>query len=227
VAELLGDSSIRARLRTECDRYWRFLHRGEWERVYLQGDHRFPDYAGKNFREIAELTGTDPWDVYFDILRTAGLEMESMQLVGMLFTDEHLAEMIRHPLFSLTADTWSSRIDGPLAEQTRHPICFAGHIHFLTHHTRAMHTLRLEDTIRKLTSMPAAHFRLRDRGLLRPGAFADVVVFDYERLEDGSTLEQPLAYARGVEQVFINGTHVLVDGQHNGLRPGRLLLRER
>jgi N-acyl-D-amino-acid deacylase len=125
----------------------------------------------------------------------------------------------------LTADTWSSRIDGLLAEQTRHPICFAGHVHFLTHHVRECHTLRLEDAIRKLTSMPATHFGLAGRGLLQPGAFADVVVFDFDHLEDGSTLEQPLAYARGVEHVFINGTAVLEDGHHTGARPGRLLLR--
>jgi len=110
----------------------------------LQGDQRFPDYAGRNFAEIGQLTGGDPWDVYFDILVAAGAEMESIQFVGMLFTDAHLAEMIRHPLFSLTADTWSSRIDGPLADQSRHTICFAGHIHFLTHHTRALGTLSLD-----------------------------------------------------------------------------------
>lgn len=226
IAELLRTPSVRARLRMECDRYWRFLHRGEWDRVYLQGDQRFPEYAGKDFVSIGRMTGRDPWDVYFDIMVAAGPQMESMQFVGMLFTDEHLAEMIRHPLFSLTADTWSSRIDGPLAEQTRHSICFAGHVHFLTHHTRTLGTLGLEYTIRKMTSMPANHYRVRDRGLLRPGAFADVVVFDYDGLDDVSTLEHPTAYARGIEHVFINGTHVLVDGGHTARRPGRQLLRD-
>lgn len=227
IAELLRDKSVRQRLRTECDRYWRFLHRGEWHRAYLQGDHRFPEFgSGKSFAEVGEETGRDPWDVYFDVLETAGAEMESVQFVGELFTDDHLADMIRHPLFSLTADTWSSRIDGPLTEQTKHVICFAGHIHFLTHHTRARGTLRLEETIRKMTSMPATHFRLRDRGLLRPGAFADVVVFDYDNLADMSTVAQPLQYARGVEHVFVNGTQVLADGEHTGARPGRQLLRD-
>jgi len=83
--------------------------------------------------------------------------------------------------------------------------------------------LRLEEAIRKMTSMPATRFGLRDRGLLRPGAFADVVVFDYEALDDGSTLEQPLAYCRGVEHVLVNGTPVVDGGEHTGARPGRNL----
>jgi N-acyl-D-aspartate/D-glutamate deacylase len=102
----------------------------------------------------------------------------------------------------------------------------AGHIPFLTRHTRTVGTLRLEDAIRKVTSMPATHFGLRDRGLLRPGALADVVVLDYNHLEDVSTLDHPLAYARGVEQVFVNGQHVLANHEHTGLRPGRQLLRD-
>lgn len=225
MAELLRDAEVRLRLRQECDRYWRFIHRGEWHRVYIQGDHRFPEFDGQHLGEIAEMQGKDPWDAYFDILLATGDEIESMQAVGILFTEEHLAEMIRHPLFNLTADTWSSRVDGPLAQQTRHPICFAGHVHFLTHHVRECGTLRLEDAIRKLTSMPAGHFGLRGRGLLRAGAFADVVVFDYDLLEDGSTLQDPLKYARGVEHVFVNGTAVLDDGHHTGARPGRILTR--
>ena len=73
--------------------------------------------------------------------------------------------------------------------------------------------------------LPATHFGLRGRGLVRAGAFADVVVLDYERLEDGSTLQDPLNYARGVEHVFVNGTAGLENGCHTGARPGRLLLR--
>src|SRR5207302_8870691 len=72
IADQLHDPSVRKRLRGECDRYWRFIHRGEWERVYLQGDRRFPEFNGKNFQEIAELMHKDPWDAYFDILQATG-----------------------------------------------------------------------------------------------------------------------------------------------------------
>jgi N-acyl-D-amino-acid deacylase len=221
----LQDPAARRQLRHECDRYWRFISRGDWERVRIEGSRTHPEIDGKNFREIAELWGRDEWDCYFDILVEAGREMESIQVVGMLFTEEHLAEMIRHPLFSLSADTWSSRTDGPLSEVTRFPLPYCGHVHYLTHHVREMGTLRLEECIRKMTSMPATHFGLRGRGLIRPGYFADVVVFDYDALDNGSTVENPVAYARGVEHVLVNGVFTLDSGRHTGARAGRILRR--
>ena len=90
---------------------------------------------------------------------------------------------------------------------------------------REKHTLRLEEAIRKMTSMPATHFCLQDRGFVRSGCFADVVVFDLYALDEVSTPENPLAYARGVEHVLVNGTLVVEAGEHTGARPGRNLLR--
>ncbi|MHB1162768.1 MAG: N-acyl-D-amino-acid deacylase family protein [Chloroflexota bacterium] len=224
-AELLRDPSVRARLRTECDRYWRFIHRGEWHRVRLLSSAEYPELCSKSFPEIAEIMGKDPWECYFDILAAAGPKLDSLGLVAILFTEEHLRETISHPLFMLGVDGVSSRIDGALAEQTRTPIHFCGMTHYLTYHVREKHTLSLEEAIRKMTSMPASHFGLRDRGLLRANCFADVAVFDFERLEDVSTLEQPVAYVRGVEQVLVNGVLVVDGGNHTGARPGRNLLR--
>ncbi len=223
--ESLRDPAVRARLRTDCDRYWRFIHRGEWHRVRLLSSAEYPELCSKTFVEISKLWGKDPWDCYFDILAAAGPKLDSLGLVAILFTEEHLRETIGHPLFSLGVDGVSSRIDGPLAAQTRTPINFCGMTHYLTYHVRERHTLSLEEAIRKMTSMPANHFGLRDRGLLRPNCFADVVVFDFERLEDVSTLEQPVAYVRGVDCVLVNGVPVVDGGNHTGARPGRNLLR--
>jgi N-acyl-D-amino-acid deacylase len=221
----LADPDTRARLRGECDRYWRFIHKGQWERVRLQASPAHPELDGLTFAEIAELRGADPWDCFFDVLLDAGTAYESVLVVGTLFTDEHLAEMISHPLFSLGVDTFTATLEGPLADVMRHPLSYAGHVHYLTHHVRERGTLRLEEAIRKMTSMPAAHFGLWDRGLLRAGYAADVVVFDYEALDDVSTTERPHAYAQGVEHVFVNGVSVVDGGEHTGARPGRHLLR--
>lgn len=223
--EGLREESVREQLRGQCDRYWRFIHRGDWDRIWLQGSAQFPELSGRTFAEISEIMRKDPWECYFDILAAAGTKLESLQLIGTLFTEGHLAEMIRHPLFSLSADTFSSRIDGPLADVIQHPLPFAGHVHFLTHHARSKHTLTMEDAIRKLSSMPATQYRLRRRGMLRPGNFADVVVFDYEALDDVSTLQSPLHYVRGVEHVFVNGIQVVKSEQHTGAQPGRILRR--
>ena len=221
----LRDPETRAQLRGECDRYWRFIHKGEWDRVRLQTSPLHPELDGLTFQQIADLRGADPWDCYFDVLSDAGTGYESILVVGTLFTDEHLAEMISHPLFCLGVDTFTATLDGPLADVMRHPLSYAGHVHYLTHHVRERGTLRLEEAIRKMTSMPAAHFGLWDRGLLRAGYAADVVVFDYEALDDVSTTDHPHAYARGVEHVLVNGTIVVDGGEHTGARPGRHLLR--
>jgi N-acyl-D-amino-acid deacylase len=108
---------------------------------------------------------------------------------------------------------------------TRHPLSYAGHVHYLTHHVREQATLTLEEAIRKMTSMPAEHFGLHDRGRIAVGRAADIVVLDFERLDDVATLAKPVAYARGVEHVLVNGVVVVAEGAHTGARPGRHLAR--
>ena len=186
----------------------------------LPGDAQHPELGGLNFRQISDRLGKDPWDCYLDILADAGADYEAILTVGTLFTDEHLAEMIGHPLFCLGVDTFTVQDSGPLSEIMKHPLGFAGHVHYLTHHVREQGTLRLEEAIRKMTSMPAAHFGLWDRGLLRSGYSADVVVFDWDELDDVSTRENPTVYAHGIEHVLVNGVLVVDDAEHTGARPG-------
>jgi len=88
---------------------------------------------------------------------------------------------------------------------------------------RTMNTLSLEEAIRKMTSMPAAHFRLGKRGLLTEGYEADICVFDYQRLESPFDLQNPAQYAKGVEYVLVNGTFVLDNGEHTGAMPGQTI----
>ena len=221
----LRDPAVRARLRHECDRYWRFIHRGEWERVRLQASPQYPGLEGKDFHEIAALLGQSEWDCYFDILAAAGPAIDSILLIGELFTDAHLAEMISHPLFSLGVDGYASALDIGLDGISGHPVCFAGHVHYLTHHVRELGTLPLEEAIRKMTSMPAEHFRLDDRGRIGRGYAADLVVLDLDRLADGSTVADPLRYVEGVDEVLVNGAAVVTGGEHTGALPGRHLPR--
>ena len=128
--------------------------------------------------------------------------------------------MITHPLISLGVDRFTSAVDSPLAAVTAHPVCFAGHVHYLTRHVGELRSLPLEEAIRKMTSMPAEHFGLRDRGRIARGYAADVAVIDLDRLEDGSTLHDPLNYVRGVDHVLVNGVPVVVDGEQTASRPG-------
>ena len=219
-AEMLDDRQVRARVRTDCDRYWSFIQRGDWHRLYILGSEKHPEIVGKQFLEIAELWNKEPWDCLLDLLSAAFRQEDHVQYIARLFTEEHVREMVRHPLLNLAVDAATATIDGPPATQFRHPLYYAGMTHYLTFWVREKHALSLEEAIRKMTSMPATRFGLRDRGLLRRGMAADVVVLDYDALDEVSTVEQPLSYCRGVEHVWVNGTPVIADGEHTGARPG-------
>ena len=222
-AEALEDLEVRRRLRSDCDRYWRFIARGEWDRIRLLSSAQFPEFCGLTFPEIAERRGTDEWDAYFDILAAAGADLGGPSMIAELFTEEMSQAHIRHPLFLLGADAMSSRVDGPLSLQTRNPLHFSAHVHYLVHHVREVGTLSLEDAIRKMTSMVATRFGLRDRGQIQAGYFADVAVFDPELLTARSTVREPLAYAEGFRHVLVNGVAVVAESGHTGARPGRFL----
>jgi N-acyl-D-amino-acid deacylase len=224
-ARRLSEPGVRQRLRADCDRYWRFINKGQWHRVRLQSSPQFPEWAGLRFPEIADLAGKDEWDCYFDILAAAGTEMPELCMMGDLFTEEHLAETVSHPLFSLGVDATSSSVKPPLAEITRSPLHYRGHVEYLVHHVREKKTLSLEEAIHKMSAKPAQRFGLTGRGLLREGSYADVVVFDFSALNSTSTFEHPAVYPEGIDAVFVNGRLVMDHGTQTGARPGRVLGR--
>lgn len=225
-AERLRDPELRRRLRTECDRYWRFIHRGEWHRVRLMASPEHPELDTLTFPEIAQMRGTDEWDAYFDLLADAGPQMDRLLMFGDLYTEQHLADMVSNPMFMLAVDAVNSTTNpGPLADRTKQPLVYAGQLTYLTKFVRETGLLRLEEAVRKMTSMPAIHFGLGRRGLVAPGYAADVVVLDMERIRTPGTIANPAVYAEGIDHVLVNGTIVLDAGVHTGALPGRPLLR--
>ena len=104
---------MRARLKNECDRYWRFIHKGEWDRVRVMSSSTHPEVNGKFMSEIATLWEQDPWECYFDLLQGSLATGGHISGMAILFTDEHLKETISHPLFSLAVDGWTSRVKAP------------------------------------------------------------------------------------------------------------------
>lgn len=225
IAEAAQDKEMRKQLRNECDRYWRFIHKGQWHRVRLEGSPDFPELQGLSFPEIAQILKKDEWDCYFDIIAAAGEKCDHLIMVGELFTEEHLAEMISHPDFSLGVDGYTSVVGGELGSITasQHPYC--GHIEYLAHHVREKKTIPLELAIHKMTKKPAERFGLRGRGEIKTGNYADLVLFDAERVRSKSTVENPQVYPEGIKIVVVNGEIVVNSGVHNGNRPGKVLRR--
>lgn len=224
-AQRIGDPEVRRRVRADSDRYWRFVHRGEWDRVVLATSPATPEWEGLSFPEIAQQRGRDEWDCFLDVLAVAGPDLAAVQLVGRLFTEEHVAAAVAHPLFCLGVDGFSSRTDGPLAARTRHPLFFSGHTHYLAHHVLQRGTLGLAEAVHKMTAMVADHFGLEGRGRLAEGAWADVAVLDTATLARQETFRLPDGYAAGVPYVIVNGALVVDRGQHRGVRAGRFLPR--
>ena len=221
----LLDPVTRSRLREDCDRYWRFIAGGEWDRVRMQNNHAYPEINGMTFPEISRLWNKEPWDCYFDILAAVAPDLDSVVLVSRLFTDEHLVETISNPLYMLVVDGYSTSIDGEVAKHTQFPLHYIGMNWFLTHHVRQNHILSLEEAVRKMTSMPASHFGLKGRGLLREGAVADIAVFDFEHMETPFDLKHPAQYAQGMKHVLVGGTPVLRNEEHLHTTPGKNIRR--
>ncbi len=222
---LLNDPDVRRRLRVESDRYWRFIHRGQWERVILSTCKSHPEFVGKTFVRISELWGKDPWDCYFDILTDEEEEAHGLHLYGRLFTEEHVRDMITHPLFMVASDAHAQNAEGPLAGVSKNMGSFGWTARLLGYYVREERLLPLEDAIRKMTGFPAQKFGLKDRGQLREGMAADIVLYDQEVITETGTIDFPNRYPTGIEYVLVNGRLAIDRGEYKGETHGKLIRR--
>jgi N-acyl-D-aspartate/D-glutamate deacylase len=174
---------------------------------------------------MGKVTGKDPFDCVYDILADEGQGMDQVWINGVLFSEGDIAEWIADPLFSIASDGFTSRDSGPLVEVTNHPNCYGWTPRVIQKYVHELRTMRLEEAIRKMTSMPAVRFGLTDRGILRAGMMADVAVFDEERFGTRATYLKPHIYAEGMEHVLVNGCVVLKEGIPTGSLPGCVLGR--
>jgi N-acyl-D-amino-acid deacylase len=222
-AEMLADGEVRQRAAVDSDRYWRFIHKGQWHRVSLHHSLEFAEYDGMVFPDIAARRKVDEWNCFFDILQAAGEAMEHLEMVGELFLEEDLADQLRHPLFSCGVDAYTSSLADSTAGCS--PLSFSGHVEYLAVHVRQNRTVSLEEMVRKLTSLPATRFGLKGRGKVAPGYAADLVVFDPATIASASTFANPAVYPTGIPFVLVNGRLVVDQGLHTGNRPGQVLRR--
>lgn len=223
--KILADPHQRKILRTDCDRYWRFIHRGEWDRVRVQYAPAFPEIAGLSFPEVAKKWQKDEWDCLFDILMSARdlAEVRHTTMTSRAFSEEDVVESITDPLFMWAVDGYTSVVDGPLAAETSNPKHYRDMMYFLTHHVRDNQVISLEKAISKLTSLPASFYKLTKRGQISEGFIADINVFDLAALTVSATFENPYIYSTGMDYVIVNGVPVIAEGEHTHARPGMVL----
>jgi N-acyl-D-aspartate/D-glutamate deacylase len=194
---------------------------GDWSRMLVAGKG---PYEGLTMDRVIALrtqdSPRDAFEVLFDLLVESG---GSVPTVYAHHTEDDMRIALAQPWCSIGSDGSALAVEGPLRRGNPHPRSFGTFPRVLGVYVREEHVLRLEDAVRKMTSLNAAKLGLRDRGLLVPGAFADLALFSAERVIDKATYTQPFAYNEGIETVIVNGQIVLDRGEHSGARPGRVL----
>jgi N-acyl-D-amino-acid deacylase len=227
----LGDRAQRAKIaqaiRTPTDAWENlYLASGSADRVLLvefKSDALKP-MTGKTLAEVARLRGTSPEETIMDLVRE---DRSRIGTIYFLISDDNLKKQIQLPWVSFASDAGSIAAEGVFLKSSAHPRAYGSFARVLGKYVRDDHVLSLPDAIRKLAALPSENLGLDRRGLLKPGMFADVVVFDPATIADRATFEQPHVYAVGVRDVFVNGVQVLKDGEHTGKKPGRALKRGR
>jgi N-acyl-D-aspartate/D-glutamate deacylase len=196
---------------------------GDWSRMLIAGKGR---YEGLTMERVIAARSKDkdptpdPLDVLFDVLLE---ENGAVSTVYEHHTEKDMNLALLQPWCSVGSDGSAYSVEGPLRRGNPHPRSFGTFPRVLGEYVRNRGLLRLEDAVRKMTSLSAAKLGITDRGLLRPGDFADVTIFDLERIADRATYTEPFQYAEGVEYVVVNGKLVLDKGKHTHERPGRAL----
>jgi N-acyl-D-amino-acid deacylase len=177
-------------------------------------------YEGKTLREVAEMRGVLPEDTLLDLVAEDGKHIFT---IYSHMDEENVRKQIALPWVSFCSDAESLATEGVFLKSKPHPRAYGSFARVLGRYVRDEGRTTLQDAIRRLTSFPAQNLNLDRRGLLASNYFADVVVFDPLLIEDRATYTEPHQYATGMKHVFVNGEQVLKDGEHTGLKPGRVV----
>jgi len=175
---------------------------------------------GKTLAEAAQIWKKDPMDALFDLLIEDGALTE-VAVFGMSEPDVLLA--LEQPWTSVVNDSSGTSPQGILGREHPHPRAYGTFPRILRKYVREEHKLTLEDAIRKFTALPAQRMRLTDRGVLKEGMWADIVIFDPATIRDTATFEKPNQLAAGMEYVLVNGVPVIERGRMTGALPGKIL----
>ena len=222
----LQDPAVRARLEQEMN-----TPTDEWENLYLAAGadnvllvgfrtEALRPYIGKTLTEVAAERGTSPAVTAMDLVVEDSSRVET---VYFLMTEDNVKRQIALPWVSFDSDAGSMAPEGVFLKTNPHPRAYGNFARLLGKYVRDEQVIPLEEAIRRLTTLPATNLKIRRRGTLLPGYFADVAVFDPVAIQDHATFEAPHQYATGMVHVFVNGTPVLRDGEHTGATPGRIV----
>ena len=203
---------------------WENLYQlaGSPDRILLVGfkSDALKPLTGKTLAEVARMRGQDPIETVMDLV------VEDRSRIGTVYfmmDEQNVEKQIRHPWVSFGSDAASMAPEGVFLKSSTHPRAYGNFARLLGKYVREEKVISLAEAVRRLSGLPATNLGLDHRGFIKPGMFADIVIFDPQTIADRATFEQPHQYSVGVKHVFVNGVQVLKDGEHTGSKPGRAL----
>ena len=176
--------------------------------------------TGKTLDEVSKIRGKSPEETAIDLVIQDGSRVGT---VYFLMSEENVKKQIKLPYMSFGSDAGSMATEGVFLKSSTHPRAFGNFARLLGKYVRDEKVISLEDAIYKLSGLPASNLKIKNRGFLKIGNYADIVVFDPDSIQDFADFENPMQYATGVNHVFVNGTHVLDNGDHTGALAGKFV----
>ena len=224
-AKRLKDPAVRERVKREM-----VTPTDKWESLYLAAgspdkvllvafkNPKLKPFTGKTLAEVAKLRGKSPEETAMDLV------IEDHTRIGTIYflmSEENVRRQVQLPWLSFGSDAGAPAPEGVFLKSNPHPRAYGNFSRVLGHYARDEKLMPIEDAVRRLTALPAENLRLKERGRLAVGFFADLVIFDPATIQDHATFEKPHQLSTGVEQVFVNGVQVLRNSEATGATPGR------
>ncbi|MFN0303786.1 MAG: N-acyl-D-amino-acid deacylase family protein [Burkholderiales bacterium] len=221
----LQDPALREKMKDNPRPIWRLVTAGRWDDILLLGSVANHDLVGQSFAAIGRRRAVDPFDAVLDLLLEEGEGLPQLMWTSRSFSDADVCMCMREQKCMVMSDTLALSRRGPLKNTIGSLSGYGWIARLLGHYVREKNILSLAEAVNRVTVRPAERLGLVDRGRLRAGAFADIVVFDPQAVHDRSSVLGPLVHPVGFVHVMVNGRIAVRDGVRNDAQPGRILRR--
>jgi len=188
--------------------------------VGFRNDELRSRYVGRTLADVAAERQISAAEAVVELIHE---DDSRIQVVYFSMSEENIKKKLKLPYMAICSDAGSYAPEGVFLKQSTHPRAYGSFARLLGKYVRGEQVITLQEAVRRMTSLPAGNLKLKKRGALKQGYFADIVIFDPDNIKDNATFEKPHQYATGMRHVFVNGTQVLKDGEHTGAFPGRFV----
>jgi N-acyl-D-amino-acid deacylase len=226
-AKRLKDPAIRARvaqeMRTPTDKWENFFTAvGSPDKILLVGfrNDSLKPLTGKTLAEVATMRGKSPEETAMDLVVEDGSRVSTIYF---LMSEDNVRRQMAIPWVSFGSDAEAPAPEGVFLKSSTHPRAYGNFSRVLGRYVRDEKIIPMEEAVRRLSALPAHNLKIKSRGELKPGYFADIAIFDPKTVADNATFEKPHQYSTGMVHVFVNGKQVLKNGEHTGAKPGQVV----